>query len=96
MNHYYREEKFYTCREHHFKEMSKKQNLSQYASRNLKGDIGSLFDPCVNAMGQRPYCPSRMKVSYCTFGFGVIIRCDLLTSSLPHDSLRDNQYACVI
>ena len=34
--------------------------------------IGSLFDPCVNAMGQRPYWLSRMEVSYCTFGFGAI------------------------
>ena len=24
--------------------------------RNLKGGIGSLFDPCGNAMGRRPYC----------------------------------------
>ena len=23
--------------------------------RNLKGGIGSLFDPCVNAMGLRPF-----------------------------------------
>ena len=32
-----------------------------------------------------------MEVIYCTFGFDVIIRCDL---SLLHDSLRDNHYAC--
>ena len=38
--------------------------------RNLKGKIGSLFDPCVNAMGWRPYWPSHMEASYCTFGFG--------------------------
>ena len=62
---------------------------------SLKGGIGSLF--CVNAMGWRPYCPSRMEVSYCTFGFGTIIRRDLRTLSLlPPDSPRDKQYACVI
>ena len=55
---------------------------------------GLFFDPFVNAMGRRPYCPSRMEVSYCTFGFGAIIRRDLLT--LPRDSPRDNLYACVI
>ena len=43
-----------------------------YQPRNLKGGIGSLFDPCVNAMGRRPYWPSRMEVSYFTLGFGVI------------------------
>ena len=58
-------------------------------SRNFKGGSESLFDPCVNAMGWRPYCPSRMEVSYCTFGFGAIIRRDLRTLSLPHDSSRD-------
>ena len=41
--------------------------------RNLRRGIGSLFDPCVNALGRRPYCPSRMEASYCTFGFGAII-----------------------
>ena len=59
-----------------------------FYSRNLKGGIGSLFDSCVNAMGWRPYCPSRMEVSYCTFGFGAIIRRDLCTLSLPRDSPR--------
>ena len=49
--------------------------------RNLKGEILSLFDPCINALGQWPYCPSRMEVSYCTFGFGAIIRRDLRTLS---------------
>ena len=39
-------------------------------SRNFKGGIGSLFDSCVNAMGRRPYWPSREGESYCTFGFG--------------------------
>ena len=32
----------------------------------------------VNAMGQWPYCSSRMEVSYCTCGFGAIIQRDLL------------------
>ena len=46
---------------------------SGFEPRNLKGGIGSLFAPCVNAMGRRPYCSSRMVVSYCTFGFGAVI-----------------------
>ena len=50
----------------------------------------SLSDPCVNATGQRPYCPSGMEVSYCTFRFGAIIQRDLCILSLPCDSLRDN------
>ena len=54
--------------------------------RNFNKGIGSLFDPCVNAMGQQPYCPSRMVARNCTFGFGAIIRCDLRTLSLPRDS----------
>ena len=49
--------------------------------RNLKGGIGSLFDPCVNTMGWLPNWSSRMKVSYCTFGFGAIIRRDPLRVS---------------
>ena len=53
-------------------------------TRNLKEGIGYLFDACVNTMGWRPYCLSRMEVSYCTFGFGAITH--------PHD----NQYVCVI
>ena len=65
-------------------------------ARNLKWGIGSLFDPCVNTMGRRPYCPSCMEVSCCTFGFSTIIRRDLRTLSLPHDSQCDNLYACVI
>ena len=47
-------------------------------------------------MGRRPYCPSRMEVNYCTFGFGAIIRCDLRTFSLLRDSPCNNQHACVI
>ena len=35
-----------------------------YPLRNLKGGVGSLFDPCVNVMGWQPYCPSRAEVSY--------------------------------
>ena len=58
--------------------------------RNLKGGILSLFDPCVNAMGQRPYWPSRMEVSYCTFRFGANILRNLRTLSSPRDSTRDN------
>ena len=38
----------------------------------LNGEIWSLFDSYVNAMGRWPYWPSRMEVSYCTFGFGAI------------------------
>ena len=30
------------------------------------------FDHCVNAVGRRPYCSSRMEVSYCILGFGAI------------------------
>ena len=65
-------------------------------TRNLKGGIGSLFDPCINAMGRWPYCPSRMEVSYCTFRFGTIIWRDMRTLSLPRDSRRDNLNACMI
>ena len=39
-------------------------------------------------MGRRPYWPSRMEVSYCTFGFGAIIRRDLRTLSLRRDSFH--------
>ena len=66
-------------------------NLKRYCTdctvpRNLKGGIGSLFDPPVNAMVRRPYWSSRVEVSYCTFGFGAIIQRNLRTLSLPHDS----------
>ena len=37
-----------------------------------------------------------MEASYCTFGFGGIIRHDLLTLLLLRDSPLDNLYACVI
>ena len=53
---------------------------------NLKGGIGSLFDPCVNAT-------AILTVMYggelCSSGFGAIIWRDLRTS-LSRDSLRDN------
>ena len=38
-----------------------------------KKGIGSLFDSCVNAMGQRPYYPSWRLYRHCTFGYGMII-----------------------
>ena len=44
---------------------NKKKQCFVFGPRNFKGGIGSLFDPCVNAMGRRPYWPSRMEVSYC-------------------------------
>ena len=72
------------------------ENETVIHPRNLKGGIGSLFYPCVSAMGQQPYCPSRTRVSYCTFRFGAIIWHDLRTLSLPRDSPRYNLYACVI
>ena len=40
-------------------------------------------------MGRGSYCSSHMEASSCTFGFGVIIRHDLRTLALPHDSQRD-------
>ena len=63
--------------------------------RNLKGGIGSL-SPSVNAMKRRPYWPSLMEASYCTFGFGTIIQRDLRMLLLLRDSPRDNLYACMI
>ena len=41
----------------------KYQFYDEAIPRNLKGGIRSFFDPCVNAMGWRPYCSSRMEVS---------------------------------
>ena len=52
--------------------------------------VAKVFETRVNAMGRRPYWPSRMAVSYCTFGVVAIIRRDLRTLSLPRDSPRDN------
>ena len=63
---------------------------------NLKGEIGSLFNLCVIAMGRQPYWPSCMEVSCCIFGFGAIIRRDLRPLSFPCDSLRNNLYPYVI
>ena len=37
-------------------------------TRNFKGGIRSLFDPCINAKGWQPYWPSCKEVNYCTFG----------------------------
>ena len=48
----------------------------------LKGELGP-FLTRVNPMGQRPYWPSHMEESFCTFGFGAIIRRHLRTLSLP-------------
>ena len=46
----------------------------------LKGGIGSLFDPCVNAMGRQPCCLSRMEVS--------IVLSDLARSFCAHYRYR--------
>ena len=46
-------------------------------SRNLEWGIRSLFDPCVNTMGRQPLWRSHIEMSYCTPGFGAIIRYDL-------------------
>ena len=54
------------------------------------------FSLCVNALEWRPYWRSCMEVSYCTCGFGAVIRHNLRTLSLPCDSLRNNHYARVI
>ena len=38
-------------------------------------------------MGRRPYCPSRMEVSYCTFGFGAICahyRCRVIHCAITY------------
>ena len=45
--------------------------------KEIKRGIGSLFDPCVNAMGWRPYRLSHMEDIYCTFRFGEVIRHNL-------------------
>ena len=45
-------------------------------SRNLKGGIWSLFDPCNNAMGWLPFWRSHM-------GWVIVPRCDLRTVLLP-------------
>ena len=88
---------FYT-QKRMFKHQSNSEKLKKHAFEYLKDGIGSLFDPVLKlwGCGQRPYCPPRMEVSYCTFGFGAIIRRDLLTLSFLPDSPRNNLYACVI
>ena len=68
---------------------------NMFIQRNLKGGIGSLFDPCVNAMGWGGHIGHHLW-SYCTFRFGAIIRRDLYTLSLPRDSPCDYLYACVL
>ena len=57
--------------------------------KNLKGGIGSLFDPCVNAKGWQPYWPSYMEVSYCTFGFAAVNWRDLRKVLLLRKTCRD-------
>ena len=44
------------------------QEPDRTRARNLKREIVSLFDPCFNATGRRPYWTSRIEVSYCTCG----------------------------
>ena len=63
---------------------------------NLMRNLVS-FHPCVNAMEQRPYWRSCMDLGYCTFGFGAIIRRDLLAFLLlPHNSPPDDRYTRMI
>ena len=61
----------------------------------FKGESVS-FSPCVNDMERRPYWVSLMEVSYCTFGFGAVIRRDLGTLSLTCNLSHNNHYARVI
>ena len=69
---------------------------NELLSRNLKGESGLFLTPVLTLWGRRPYCPSRIEASYCTFGSGAIIWRDVRTLSLPRDSPGDSQYACVI
>ena len=55
--------------------------------RKFKRGIGVSFYPCANAMERWPHWQLHMEVSYCAFGFGVIIRHDMHALSLPCDSL---------
>ena len=83
----------------HYEWMKKMIKMMQFNigyTKEFKRGIGSLFDPCVNAMERQPYWPSHTEVSYCTFRFCSIIRRNLCTLSLLRDSLRDKLYACVI
>ena len=68
----------------------------QSYARNLKGVIGCLFGPCVNAMGRLPHWRSRMEVSYCTCGFCAVIQRDQLKVSLQRILTRNNLNVCVI
>ena len=61
-------------------------------SRNLKGGIGSLFDPYVNAIGAAVILP----ITYGSELLYLWIWHDLHTLAVPRDSPHDNQYACVI
>ena len=47
-------------------------NKSSSPPRNLKGGIGSLFDPCVNAFESGPFWWLCMEVNNYTFRFGAI------------------------
>ena len=66
------------------------ENIKEFKRANLVS-----FLPLGNAMGRRPYWSSHMEASYCTFGFGVIIRRDLSTLLLPRDLPRDIKPVCV-
>ena len=61
----------------------------------LKGDI---FTPDMDMLIliSGGHIGHHMEVSYCTFGFGTIIRRDLRTLSPLHDSQHDNLHAFVI
>ena len=59
----------------------------------LRGKLGLFLTPVFNAMEQQPYWRSCIEMSYCTFGFDVVIRRDLRALLLLLDSVRDNHYA---
>ena len=48
--------------------------------RNLKGEIGFLFDPVSTLTRWQPFWQSRTDVSYCTSGFGGIIWCGIIVA----------------
>ena len=50
-----------------------------YSVYNARNSKRGHFLTHVNAMEWRPYWPSHMEASYCTFGFGAIIGHDLRT-----------------
>ena len=70
------------------------QSLQSYklSARPLKGGIGALFDPRVNTIGWRALA-TILPVTY--GGELLYLQRDLCTLSLPRDSARDNQYACM-